>query len=97
MAKDLRALYSDAKIYGIDVCDAHLDEAVSLGLIDDKATYEDLADADLVVVSIPVDSLVKELPLVLESINDDTLVIDDREEDDSQEVLELTSGCESVG
>ena len=49
---------------------------MSLNLIDKKATLEDIAKADLVIVSIPVDATVKMLPTILNLISDDTLVID---------------------
>ena len=76
LAKDIKALYQEARIYGIDVNKEHLKEALSLDLIDEAADYEGLSDADLVIVSIPVDALTDELPKVLDSIGEDTLVID---------------------
>ena len=76
LAKDIKALYQEARIYGIDVNKEHLKEALSLDLIDEAADYEGLSDADLVIVSIPVDALTNELPKVLDSIGEDTLVID---------------------
>ena len=76
MARDLKALYPNAEISGIDVNEGHLQEALSLGLIDKPAAYSDLAGADLVIMSIPVDALVKELPVVLDAVSDEGLVID---------------------
>ena len=76
LAKDIKALYQEARIYGIDVNKEHLEEALSLNLIDETADYDGLSDADLVIVSIPVDALTEELPKVLDSIGEDTLVID---------------------
>ena len=76
MARDLKALYPEAEISGIDVNTEHLKEALELGLIDDTASYDQLTEADLVVLSIPVDALVKELPKVLDAVGDETLVID---------------------
>lgn len=76
LAKDIKALYQEARIYGIDVNKEHLKEALSLDLIDEAADYEGLSEADLVIVSIPVDALTDELPKVLDSIGEDTLVID---------------------
>ena len=76
MAKDLKAIYSDIEISGIDVNDKHIDEALDLGLIDEAATLDQLEDADLVVLSIPVDALVTELPRVLDRVGENTLVID---------------------
>ena len=65
-----------AKLFGVDDNDAHLEEALRLNLIDQKATYEDLHHADLVILSIPVDSAVEELPKILDTISDHTLVMD---------------------
>lgn len=76
MAKDIKALYPDAEIYGIDVNEDHTREALALGLIDAASDYEKLGEADLVVLSIPVDALTKELPEVLDHVGEDTLVID---------------------
>lgn len=76
MALDLKSLYPSWEFYGIDVNEKHLEEAQSLGLIDRKSSIDQLSDADLVLLSIPVDALLVELPRVLDAIGDDTLVID---------------------
>jgi prephenate dehydrogenase len=76
IAKDVKKLNPDILIYGIDKNEAHLEEALSLNLIDYKATFEDLDKADLVIVSIPVDVTEKLLPEILDKVSDDTLVID---------------------
>ena len=49
---------------------------MELGIIDDTVGYEDLAHADVVILSIPVDAMLTELPLVLNHIGEETLVID---------------------
>ena len=76
LALDLKAKDKNIKVYGIDSNDTHLDEAMHLNLIDDKATYQDLQHADLVVLSIPVDRAVAELPKILDAVPDTTLVMD---------------------
>jgi len=76
LAIDIKSTYKDAKIFGIDTNDAHLDDALSLNVIDGKATYDDLHNADLVILSIPVDKAVLELSKVLDQIGEQTLVID---------------------
>ncbi|MEO0527892.1 MAG: prephenate dehydrogenase [Bacteroidota bacterium] len=76
MARDIKQLYSGVTIYGIDNNDAHLEEAMALGLVDVKSGYNELALADMVVVSIPVDVLVQELPGILDKINEDAVVFD---------------------
>ncbi|MFD2915581.1 prephenate dehydrogenase [Psychroserpens luteus] len=76
LAIDIKSNYVDAKIFGIDSNEDHLDEALSINLIDEKATYDDLHHADLVILSIPVDKAVIELSKVLDVIGEQTLVID---------------------
>lgn len=76
MAKDIKNFDPEAKIYGIDTNETHLEEALSLGLIDYRASYKDLSIADVVIVSIPVDVMVSELPKVLDVVNDDAVVLD---------------------
>jgi prephenate dehydrogenase len=76
MALDIQSLYDNALIYGIDTNENHLDEAIRLGLIHQKATLESLFDADLVVVAVPVDVGLVILPSVLDAIGENTLVLD---------------------
>ncbi|MEM9687194.1 MAG: prephenate dehydrogenase/arogenate dehydrogenase family protein, partial [Bacteroidota bacterium] len=75
-ALDFKAVYEDAVIYGIDTSDAHLEEALALRIIDEKATLGQLDKADVVLVAVPVDATVTLLPEVLDKIHDDTLVMD---------------------
>ncbi len=76
LALNIKKLNPNAVIYGIDNNAEHLEEALSLNIIDTKAKIDDIVNADLVVLSIPVDSSVIELPKILDNISDDTLVID---------------------
>lgn len=75
-AKDVKKLHPDAKIIGVDKNEAHLEEAISLGIIDQKGDYGSLATADMVYVSIPVNVLVTELPKILDAVGDQTVVMD---------------------
>ncbi len=75
-AKDIKRLYPDVNIIGIDKKEAHVDEALELQVVDQKGTYDALATADMVFVSIPVDALVKELPKILDAVGDETVVMD---------------------
>jgi len=75
-AKDIKSINPDAIIYGISRKDETLNKALELGIIDKKATLDDLHKADLVIVSIPVDATVKLLPTILDKISEETLVID---------------------
>ena len=63
-------------IHGISRKEATLDEALALKLIDKKATLDDIVNADLVIISIPVDATVKLLPTILDKIPDTGLVVD---------------------
>ncbi|RKN78579.1 prephenate dehydrogenase [Ulvibacterium marinum] len=75
-AKDIKRLRPDSKIFGVDTNTSHLDEALSLGIIDVKSGYQDLTQADMVIASIPVDALAEKLPEILDAINDDCVVFD---------------------
>lgn len=76
LAKDIKKNRPDVVIHGISRKDATLNEALSLNLIDKKATLDDIVNADLVIVSIPVDATVKLLPTILDKIPDNGLVVD---------------------
>ncbi|HCQ12840.1 prephenate dehydrogenase [Flavobacterium sp.] len=76
MALDIKSIYDDAKVFGIDANEKHLDEAIHLGLIDEKASENDLINADLVIVSVPVDVGLVILPNILDKIGEQTLVFD---------------------
>jgi prephenate dehydrogenase len=62
MALDIKSIYDDATIFGIDANEKHLEEAINLGIIDQKATENDLINADLVIVAVPVDVALVILP-----------------------------------
>ena len=75
LALDIKATM-DAVLYGIDKDDANLEKALSIGLIDKKAIFDDLAIADVVFVAIPVDATQQLLPELLNRVNDDAIVVD---------------------
>lgn len=76
MALDIKSIYDDAVVFGIDANEQHLDEAMHLGIIDQKATENDLINADLVIVAVPVDVALVILPDILNKIGEQTLVFD---------------------
>ena len=76
MALDIKTLHPEAKIYGIDTNESHLAEAIALGVVDAAATFDDLVDADFVIVSVPVDVALLVLPKVLDVIGDNTIVFE---------------------
>ena len=75
-ALDIKKLNSDVTIFGIDKNEKHLNEAINLGIVDEKATLEDLSKADMVIVAIPVDATLEVLPKVLDLVSDDAIVFD---------------------
>ena len=76
MVLDIKTLHPDAKIYGIDNNESHLAEALSLGVVDAGAKFDDLVDADFVIVSVPVDVALVVLPKVLDVIGVNSIVFE---------------------
>jgi len=76
LALDIQEKYPEAKIYGIDTNEEHLNQALELGVIHQKSTFDELNKATIVIVSIPVDVQIDLIPKVLNLINDDALVMD---------------------
>ncbi|HTG66618.1 MAG TPA: prephenate dehydrogenase [Flavobacterium sp.] len=76
MVLDIKALYPEATIYGIDNNEKHLQQALELGVIDVAATMEDLVDADFVIVSVPVNVALGLLPQVLDLVGENAIVLE---------------------
>ena len=76
IALDIKKIYPEITIYGIDSNEAHLSEALELKVVDEKATLKDIDNADLVVLSVPVDASLQIVDEVLNNISDNTLVVD---------------------
>jgi len=76
MVLDIKSNYPEAIIYGIDNNENHLDKALELGVIDKKATLDEIENAEIVIVSIPVDVQLEVIPKVLDKMNDSCLLID---------------------
>ncbi len=76
MALDIKKLYPETTIYGIDSNESHLNEALELHVVDEKASLRDISNADLLVLSVPVDASLQIVDDVLNNISDTTLVID---------------------
>ena len=75
-ALDLKQHIPEARVTGIDHNEAHLFEALELGIIDQIGDFNSLKIADLVVLAIPVNAALKVLPQVLNLISDQAVVID---------------------
>ncbi|MBU2060750.1 MAG: prephenate dehydrogenase [Bacteroidetes bacterium] len=76
MGLDIKALYPEATIYGIDTNKKHVEEAIALNVINFEGAITDLATADFVIVSVPVDTALKVLPEVLDNIGEHTIVFE---------------------
>jgi prephenate dehydrogenase len=76
MAIDLKLLFPEATIIGIDVNEAHLEQAFQLKIIDQIATFEQISKADLVIVAVPVDISLSIVQQVLDLISDTAIVFD---------------------
>ena len=75
-ALDLKALKPEVVVYGIDHNEAHLTTAIELGLIDKKAMLNDIKNADLVILAIPVNATLKLLPTLLDLVPKHGIVVD---------------------
>ena len=65
-----------ATIYGIDANADHLQKALDLGIIFEKATIDIVKDVDTVIIAVPVDKIPEITIKVLDLISEDTLVFD---------------------
>ncbi|WP_445385678.1 prephenate dehydrogenase [Robiginitalea sp. IMCC44478] len=75
-ARDIKAHYPEAEVLGMDKNPDHIKQALELGLISAQAGDSDLKKADIIMVSIPVNALITELPAILEQVADEALVLD---------------------
>ena len=76
LALGAKDFYDNAKIYGIDSNENHLQEAIKLGIIDEIAVCEDIVNADFVILSVPVDISLEFLPKILDLIPESAIVFD---------------------
>ncbi|SMO33251.1 prephenate dehydrogenase [Solitalea koreensis] len=77
LAKDLRSKGIAKHIIGVDKNPDHCNKAKELGIIDEFQPLDKaVANADLVIVSVPVNATLKVLTMVLDLIDDKTVVMD---------------------
>ncbi len=76
LALGIQKAYATCTIFGIDTNQNHLQEALDLGIIHKKATLKELKNADVVIISVPVNVALKLTVEVLNSIQENTLVFD---------------------
>ena len=65
-----------ATIYGIDKNEDHLQKALDLGIIYEKATLDIVSEVDVVIIAVPVNVIPDIAVAVLDLIGKDTLVFD---------------------
>ena len=75
-ALDLREVFPEAEILGMDVSREHLEKSIGLGIINGIAKSDDIKTADLVIIAIPVDVSIKVVKNILDQVKDDCLVVD---------------------
>ena len=77
LAIDLKRCGFADKIMGVDNNDAHRKQAMELGFVDEIADWKTaLWQSDLVILAIPVDALIKLLPLLLDEVSKNTVITD---------------------
>ncbi len=76
LSLDIQQEYKDVTIYGIDTNEEHIKKALELGIIHKETVMVDVKNADIVIVSIPVDVSLNIITQTLNNISDNCLVID---------------------
>lgn len=76
MALDIQNLHPEATIYGIDLNENHLNQAINLGIIHKKAVVADCKEANFVILGVPVDVALQLVTEILDIIPDDALVFE---------------------
>lgn len=77
LTKDIRNSLEVSRLIGVDINDKHCKLAKELGIVDEIMSLDDaLAEADLVILSTPVDVSVQLLPKILDNIKPNTTVMD---------------------
>ncbi len=75
-AMEMRKLFPNSAIIGIDKSENNINKAYELGIIDKKSCLSEISDADIILVSVPVKSIINLLPNILDKVNKNSLVID---------------------
>lgn len=76
LALDIQREFAGVQVYGIDKSITNVNKAIELGIVQEGATFENLNQADVVIVAIPVDAQLTVTQQILDHIADNTLVID---------------------
>ena len=76
MAMDLKTIIQGIEVVGIDANKKHANQALELGIIDRIGTLDNVAEADRVILSIPVKESLALLPKLLDQLHSDALLWD---------------------
>lgn len=75
-ALEIKKIFPDSNIIGIDNSKENLDQAINLGIIDAIGSIDDITNPFMILLAIPVKSIINILPNVLDKSIQDTIVID---------------------
>ena len=75
-ALEIKKIFPDSNIIGIDNSKENLDQAINLGIIDAIGSIDDITNPFMILLAIPVKSIINILPNVLNKSTQDTIVID---------------------
>ena len=75
-ALEIKKIFPDSNIIGIDNSKENLDQAINLGIIDAIGSIDDITNPFIILLAIPVKSIINILPNVLNKSTQDTIVID---------------------
>ena len=76
MAMDLKTIIEGIEVFGIDSNKKHANQALEKGIIDRIGTLDNVAEADRVILSIPVKESLALLPKLLDQLHSDALLWD---------------------
>ncbi|NLR61246.1 prephenate dehydrogenase [Chitinophaga polysaccharea] len=84
------------RIIGVDQNEAHLQRALDLNIIDEKATLDEaMLRSDLVILAIPVDALLKALPGMMDKVRPNQVIMDVGST--KEKILQLVAGHPNRG
>tara|TARA_B100000073_G_scaffold23266_1_gene18152 strand:+ start:1319 stop:2173 length:855 start_codon:yes stop_codon:yes gene_type:complete len=75
-ALEIKKIFPDYNIIGIDNSKENIDQAINLGIIDAIGSIDDITNPFMILLAIPVKSIIDILPNVLDKSTQDTIVID---------------------
>ena len=75
-ALEIKKIFPDSNIIGIDNSKENLDQAINLGIIDAIGSIDHITNPFMILLAIPVKSIINILPNVLNKSTQDTIVID---------------------